>query len=136
MPTHSSIKHANLLSFMGFSPSSKRFLSLLRCALLACLLSLSCLPGLPINSAIAMPVADATAKGVVSQVADSTTEGARMTALIACLPKQLSQPSLERAWSEMGDDQLERALNLKVNPKLSQAEIELKDCMSRKGFTN
>ncbi|NJN60069.1 MAG: hypothetical protein HC879_22620 [Leptolyngbyaceae cyanobacterium SL_5_9] len=59
-----------------------------------------------------------------------------MSALITCLPKQLSQPDLKRTLSEMGNDQIERILSLKSNPKLSQAETELKDCLSLKGFTN
>lgn len=67
-------------------------------------------------------------------VNSGSSEGERLTALIACLPKQLSQPSFKRALSEMGDDQLERAFNLKASPKLSQAEIELKGCLNRKGF--
>jgi hypothetical protein len=59
----------------------------------------------------------------------------RFKALVNCLPKQLSQPDRERTLSEMGNDQLERVLNLKSNPKLSQAEIELATCMGRQGFS-
>lgn len=105
-----------------------QFLNLLRRTLLTGLLiGLIWLPGLSLNSVLATPNAlAATATPVKDE---------HLIALISCLPKQLSQPSLERAWSEMGNDQLERAFNLKTNPKLSQAEIELKNCLNRQGFT-
>ncbi|MDX2230343.1 MAG: hypothetical protein NW220_11945 [Leptolyngbyaceae cyanobacterium bins.349] len=74
---------------------------------------------------------------IASQLVDPTAnESDRIAALIACLPKQLSQPSFKQAWSEMKNDQLERAFNLKANPKLSEAETELARCMSNKGFTS
>ena len=134
MTNHSSIKPDHLLSFVVFSPSFKRLLSLLHRTLFVCLLGLIGLSGLSITPAAAMPAATTT--GIGSQSMSSATESERMTALIACLPKQLSQPNLKRAWSEMGDDQIERALNLKDNPKLSEAETELRACLGRKGFTN
>ncbi|NJO78465.1 MAG: hypothetical protein HC827_08015 [Cyanobacteria bacterium RM1_2_2] len=125
-----------------YSPSCNRVLSLLKRTLLTSLLiGLIWLPVLPLTSALAMPDVAAMTAEIASRV-DSTSvdsisiESARMNALMACLPKQLSQPNLKRALSEMGDDQLERAFNLKSNPKLSEAEIELKSCMSRQGFTN
>jgi hypothetical protein len=138
MTTRSSIKNRGLLNFGVFSPSFDGFVSLLGRTLFASLLiSLIWLPGLSINPALAVPiVATAMPEGSLEQIVDSTAKSARLSAFIACLPKELSQPSLKRALDEMGDDQLERIFNLKSNPKLSQAEIELKSCLNRKGFTN
>jgi hypothetical protein len=110
--------------------SLNQFLNLLRRTLLTGLLTgLIWLPGLPSYSALAMP------NPLASIVATSAKGDERLSALISCLPKQLSQPSLKRAWDEMGNDQLERAFHLKTNPKLSQAEIELKNCLNQQGFT-
>jgi len=64
-------------------------------------------------------------------VSSTSVEGDRLSALITCLPKQLSQPDLKRALGEMGNDQLERAFNAKTNPKLSQAEADLATCLKR-----
>jgi hypothetical protein len=130
MTIRSSIKNHGLLGLAVFSPSCNRLLNVLCRTLFATLLiSLIGLPGLS-SSALAVP------EGRASQLADaSIAQGDRMSALIDCLPKQLSQPSLKRAWSEMGNDQLERAFQLKANPKLSQAETELASCLNRKGFT-
>jgi hypothetical protein len=138
MTTRSSMKNRDLLIFGVFSPSFNRFLSLLGRTLFASLLiSLIWLPGLSINSALAVPIVTAAApEEVASQIVDSAAQGDRLSAFIDCLPKQLSQPSLKRALDEMGDDQLERIFNLNSNPKLSQAEIEFKSCLKSKGFTN
>jgi hypothetical protein len=118
------------------SHSLNRFFSLLhRTLLMSFLTSLIWLPGLSLTPALAMPNA-AVSEEVASQAAGSTTaRDARMLALIDCLPKQLSEPNFNRSMGEMGNDQLERILNLKSNPKLSQAEVELKSCLSSKGFT-
>ncbi|MGL4621990.1 MAG: hypothetical protein ACRCZS_23525 [Chroococcidiopsis sp.] len=110
--------------------TSNQFLNLLRRTLFVGLLAgLIWLPGLSFNSALAMP------NPLASTIAAPVQGGERIGALISCLPKQLSQPSLKRAWDEMGNDQLERVFNLKANPKLSQAEIELGNCLNHKGFT-
>jgi hypothetical protein len=132
MTTSSSIKNRGVLTFVVFKPSFDRFVSLLGRILFASLLiSLISLPGLSMKSALAMP------EGSQEQIIDSpAAKGDRLSAFIACLPKQLSQPSIERALSEMGDDQLERIFNVKSNPKLSQAETELKSCLSSKGFAS
>jgi hypothetical protein len=131
MTTSSSIKNRGMLTFVVFKPSFDRFVSLLGRILFASLLiSLIWLPGLSMKSALAIP------EGSQEQIIDSAAKGDRMSAFIACLPKQLSQPSIERALSEMGDDQLERIFNVKSNPKLSQAETELKSCLNSKGFTS
>ncbi len=108
--------------------SFNQFLNLLRRMLLTGLLvGLIWLPGIYFNSALAIPNTPAP---IVTPVKDE-----HLSALVNCLPKQLSQPSLQRAWGEMGNDQLERAFNLTTNPKLSQAEIEFKTCMKLQGFT-
>lgn len=132
MTSNSSIKNSSLLSFVISSSFCNQILSLLRQTVLTSLLiGLIWLPGLPLEPAFAM-----TNVNIASQMVDTATKGDRITALIACLPEELSHPSLKRALDEMSDDQLERAFNVKANPKLSQAEIELKSCMSRQGFTN
>lgn len=75
---------------------------------------------------------NAMSSEIRSQRVDATSiDDDRINDLIACLPRQLSQPNLKHALSEMGNDQLERAFNLKVNPKLSQTEIDLTNCLNR-----
>ena len=64
-----------------------------------------------------------------------TLQGKRLTAVIDCIPKELSRSNLGRALTEMGNDQLQRAFNLTDNPKLSEAELEFNNCLKRKGFT-
>ena len=137
MTTRSSIKNRGLLNFGVFSPSFDRFLSLLGRTLFAGLLiSLIWLPALS-NPALAVPIVATGTPGESSaQIIDSVAKSNRLSAFIACLPKELSHPSLKRALDEMGNDQLERIFNLKSNPKLSQAEIELKSCLNSKGFTS
>jgi hypothetical protein len=112
-----------------------RFLRLLnRTLLMSLLTSLIWLPGLFLSPALAIPSA-AASKEAASQAVGSTAAGdARMLAFIDCLPKQLSKANFNRSMGDMGNDQLERMFNLKPNPKLSQAEIELKSCLSSKGF--
>jgi len=72
---------------------------------------------------------------VPHDVRNPVVEGERLAAIVDCLPKELSQPSLGRALSEMGNDQLERAFNLKQNPQLSQAEVAFENCLASKGFS-
>jgi|GEM_PF-876299 len=135
MNPRSNVRSHSPSNFPGFRPSFGRSLDLLRRTLFAGLLaSLIWLSGLPSQPALAaQPIAAAMPEGVTSQVVSSDAEGDRMIALIHCLPKQLSQPSLKRAFSEMGNDQFERAFNLKANPKLSQVEIDLANCLNRQG---
>ncbi|NJO49460.1 MAG: hypothetical protein HC840_08440 [Leptolyngbyaceae cyanobacterium RM2_2_4] len=137
MTTRSNVEDRGLLNVIIFSPSFDSFLNLLSRTLFATLLiGLVWLPGLSMSSAMAAPInAGEQAERIISQVVEPV-EGDRMSSLITCLPKQLSQPDLKRTLSEMGNDQIERILSLKSNPKLSQAETELKDCLSLKGFTN
>ncbi len=138
MATSSTINNRSLLDPVASSPSLSCILRLLRRTLLTGLLiGFIWLPGLSSGQAFAAANVTVMPAEMASKIVNSAaTEGDRMSALVACLPKQLSQPSLKRAWSEMGNDQLERLLNLKASPKLSQAEIELKSCMNRKGFTS
>jgi hypothetical protein len=89
------------------------------------------LPGLFFNPALALPLKSATvSEAMTPQVVNDAPEDDRTSALVACLPTVLSQPSLKRALSEMGNDQLERVLNLKAAPKLSEAEVALENCLS------
>lgn len=138
MTTESTLNNCQRLGFALPNPSFYRFLSLLRRTLLTSfLIGLISLSGLFLGSALAVPtVADMMPGKMVLQDVNSTAKSDRTNAVLACLPKQLSQPDLKRTLSEMGNDQLERIFNLKANPKLSQAEIELKDCLNRKGFTS
>ena len=132
MTARSKITNRGLLSLVGFSSSGDRVLSFLRRTLLASLLmGLFWLPGLPTRPALAMPDVVASEK-IAERIADPTSTGSdHISALIACLPTELSQPNLKRTWDELGNDQLQRMFNLKPNPKLSQAEIELQNCMNR-----
>lgn len=65
----------------------------------------------------------------------------RIQAVASCLPEQLTIQNqdpgnrISRAFSEMKNDQLERILDITDNPKLSDAEIEFKNCLQQKGFT-
>jgi hypothetical protein len=120
-----------------FYPFFNQILSVLRRTLfISVLIGLIWLPGPALNPLLAEPiVTTAVVEEMDSQVVDSTVKSDRKIAFLACLPKQLSQPSLKRAWSEMGNDQLERAFNLKTNPRLSLAETEMESCLSYKGFT-
>ncbi|ERT04440.1 hypothetical protein M595_5619 [Lyngbya aestuarii BL J] len=68
--------------------------------------------------------------------ADETgVTGERLSAVINCLPEELSEPDLGRALKEMGNDYLERTFQLKDNPKLNQAEIEFSQCLEGKGYS-
>ena len=116
-------------SAINLSPSLNQLLHWLRRTLITGLLaSLIWLPGMLLNPALAAPN---VAEKMAMRVAESPAESDRLSALITCLPKELSQPNLKRALSEMGNDQIERALNLKANPKLSQAETDFASCLSR-----
>ncbi|MGA7935890.1 MAG: hypothetical protein WCA35_20225 [Kovacikia sp.] len=134
MTSNSKIENYSFLNFGVSGSSFNRTLSLVRRTLLTGLLiGLIWLPGLSLKPALAMPISGVAISGEVASqnLASASPEADRMTALIACLPKQLSQPNFKRALSEMGNDQLERAFNLKANPKLSQAEVELANCLNR-----
>jgi hypothetical protein len=114
-----------------------RFLPLLHRTLLTSLLvGLLWLPGLSISPVLAASnVAVAGSEEAVSNAGSTTAREARMLAFIDCLPKQLSKADFNRSMGDMGNDQFERMFNLKPNPKLSEAEVELKSCLSSKGFT-
>lgn len=112
-----------------------RFLHLLhRTLLMSLLTSLIWLPGLFLTPALAIP-STVSEEAASPSVGSTMARDSRMLAFIDCLPKQLSKANFNRSMGDMGNDQLERMFNLKPNPKLSQAEIELKSCLSSKGFT-
>jgi hypothetical protein len=137
MTTHLSMGKPFQKDSTMFYPFFNQILSVLRRTLfISVLIGLIWLPGPALNPLLAEPiVTTAVVEEMDSQVVDSTVKSDRMIAFLACLPKQLSQPSLKRAWDEMGNDQLERAFNLKTNPRLSLAETEMESCLSYKGFT-
>lgn len=133
MTTLSSLNDHSSAPLVGSSAFFKQLTDRLARTLLAALLvSLFWLPGLFFNPALALPLQAATvSEAMTPQVVNNAPEDARTSALVACLPTVLSQPSLKRALSEMGNDQLERVLNLKAAPKLSEAEVALENCLSR-----
>ncbi|MBC7968771.1 MAG: hypothetical protein H7Z11_01335 [Verrucomicrobia bacterium] len=133
MTTLSNLKNHNPAPFVGSSFSFNQLTTrLVRTLLTALLVGLFWLPGLLFNPALAMPLNAATiSETMVPQAVKGSPADDRTSALVACLPTVLSQPSLKRALSEMGNDQLERVLNLKATPKLSEAETALANCLSR-----
>lgn len=138
MITSSMIKTYNRLDFvLRNSFPSGFFSSLRRTVLTSVLIGLIWLVGLLPNPALAASNNSAATIGKKgSQVTELADKGDRLDALIACLPKRLSEPNLDRALDEMGNDQLERAFNQKDNPQLSKAETELKNCLVRHGFAD
>ena len=101
-----------------------RFIDLLRRTLLTGLLASLIFASSAVNPVLAM-------HNVFYSTETPATESEHLIAVVSCLPKELSQPSLKRAWDEMGNDQLQRVFHLNDSPKLSQAEIELASCMNR-----
>jgi len=132
MTINSSIKNRDRSNIFSCKAFFSRVPSLLSQTLLTgILVGLIWLPGFLISPAFAVASGAMMPVDVAPQLVNSTSaEGDRIAALAACLPKQLSQPSLKRALNEMGNDQLERVFNLKANPKLSQAEVDLADCLT------
>lgn len=132
MTINSSTKHRDRSNSFGCKAFFSQIPTLLRQTLLtSVLIGLIWLPGFLSSSAFAVTSGAGVPVDVAPQLVNSTsTEGDRIAAVAACLPKQLSQPSLKRALNEMGNDQLERVFNLKANPKLSQAETDLANCLT------
>ncbi len=138
MTADSTIKASNHLDFvLRNSFPNGFFSSLWRTVLASFLIGLIWLVGLSPNPALAASNNSAATSGKTGvQVTDLANKSDRLDALIACLPKRLSEPNLDRALDEMGNDQLERVFNRTNNPKLSKAETELKDCLVRNGFAD
>ncbi len=66
-------------------------------------------------------------------------DGQDLTAIAQCLPKELSQPSLERALRESGNDFLQKVFSTKDDYqeyKVDTAEAEYLDCLESKGFVS
>ncbi len=138
MMTSSMIKTYNRLDSVlrNFFPKGF-FSSLGRTVLTSFLIGLIWLVGLLPNPALAASNNSAAKLGKKgSQVTELADKSDRLDALVACLPKRLSEPNLDRALDEMGNDQLERVFNRTDKPKLSKAETELKDCLIRHGFAD
>jgi len=132
MAIDSSIRNRDRSNGFGCKAFFGQIPSLIRQTLLTgILVGLIWLPGFLISPAFAVASGDVLPVDVAPQAVSSTaTEGDRIAAVAACSPKQLSQPSLKRALNEMGNDQLERVFNLKANPRLSQAELDLANCLT------
>ncbi|MDY6897056.1 MAG: hypothetical protein SWZ49_03125 [Cyanobacteriota bacterium] len=87
----------------------------------------------------AIPSAQAAATG--TPAVPTIENSKRIQAIASCLPKQLTIQNKDvgnrvaRAFSEMNNDQLERIFDVTDTPKLSQAEVEFKNCLQQKGFT-
>jgi hypothetical protein len=67
-----------------------------------------------------------------------TPNGEDITALVECLPEQLTEGDLQRAIAESGKDYLERVFQTKSDYseyEISQAEKEFQTCLQRKGVT-
>ncbi len=81
--------------------------------------------------------AQAAGNSVVPTIENSK----RIQAIASCLPAKLTIQEqdagnrIANALSEMKNDQLERIYDVTDNPKLSQSEIEFKNCLQQKGFT-
>ncbi|MGB6298612.1 MAG: hypothetical protein WBF90_20855 [Rivularia sp. (in: cyanobacteria)] len=86
-------------------------------------------------------VPSAQAAAVGNPVVPTTENSKRIQAIASCLPAKLTIQEqdagnrIANALSEMKNDQLERILDITDNPKLSQSEIEFKNCLQQKGFT-
>ncbi|XGV97518.1 MAG: hypothetical protein ACAF41_32960 [Leptolyngbya sp. BL-A-14] len=133
MTTLARLKNHSPVLFAGISFALNQITDrFARMFLTALLVGLFWLPGLFLNPALALPLKAATLSDTMTpKVVKVAPQVDRTSALVACLPTVLSQPSLKRALSEMGNDQLERVLNLKADPKLSEAEVALANCLSR-----
>ncbi|MFW6360071.1 MAG: hypothetical protein ACOC0N_12770 [Chroococcales cyanobacterium] len=92
--------------------------------------------GLPTASASAMqnsPMQLGDASSIIS------SESYHLKEIEDCIPKELTRKNKDigervaRALSEMGNDQIERALNITDDPELSDAEIEFERCLETKG---
>ncbi|MBV6626774.1 MAG: hypothetical protein KI793_28200 [Rivularia sp. (in: Bacteria)] len=87
----------------------------------------------------AIPSAQAAATG--TPVVPTTENSKRIQAIATCLPEQLTAQNKDvgnrvaRAFSEMTNDQLERAFDVTDTPELSKAEVQFKTCLQQKGFT-
>lgn len=86
-------------------------------------------------------VPSAQAAAIGNPAVPTTDNSKRIQAIATCLPDQLTAQNKDvgnrvaRAFSEMTNDQLERAFDVTDTPELSNAEIEFKTCLQKKGFT-
>ena len=86
-----------------------------------------------------LPPAHAAITG--NPVVPTIENSKRIQAIASCLPAKLTIQEqdagnrIANALSEMKNDQLERIFDVTDNPKLSQSEIEFKNCLQQKGFT-
>lgn len=67
-----------------------------------------------------------------------TPDGQDITAVVECLPQELSEGDLQRAIKESGKDYLERVFRLKDSYdeyEIAAAEKEFQACLETKGIT-
>jgi hypothetical protein len=67
-----------------------------------------------------------------------TPDGKDITAVVECLPDELSEGDLQRAIAESGKDYLERVFQLKSDYSdydIAAAEEEFQSCLESKGIT-
>ena len=67
-----------------------------------------------------------------------SADGTDLTAVAQCLPKKLSQPNLDLALKESGDDFLQKVFNTKDSYddyKVEPVESEFLNCLQSKGVT-
>ncbi len=65
-------------------------------------------------------------------------DGTDLTAMVQCLPKELSQGNLDRALQESQNDFLEKVFDIKDNYddyKLGKTEVAYLSCVESKGVT-
>ncbi len=89
-------------------------------------------------SALFAPVLSGTAIAAESmnQAQYITPDGEDITAVVECIPKQLSEGDLQRAIAESGKDFLERVFQTKdsySDYETTQAEQEFQSCLQSKG---
>ena len=97
---------------------------------------------LPVNSAQAMP-SNNTISTTPIRTAETTTyaNSDRLESVINCIPGEITrknqdiQDRVAQAFSEMGNDYLERTFDLTDDPELSDAEVEFERCLRSKGLT-
>lgn len=110
------------------------------------LASLVWLQGLWISPVQAMPNTNSPYTHTQPRILDdesakqALSDRYRYQVVLNCIPEELgnvnndTQERIERALSELGNDQLERAFDLTDDPQLSNAELEFEQCLQSNGI--
>jgi hypothetical protein len=80
----------------------------------------------------------AMANGLGNSSQYITADGRDLTATVECLPKELSEPNLDRALQESKNDFLEKVFDVKADYddyKLDETEMAYLTCMEAQGVT-